>query len=95
MMIILDEVTLLKLLGWYCNNHMEANSDKPQCKMLIIESFLREMSLDQLTRVRKDDILDMERHVELGVWKAMRTLSMVRMIVDNNIFEEEILSVTY
>lgn len=89
----------MKLLGWCCNNHVEANSDKPQCKMLVIEAFLQQLSLDQLTRVRKDDILDIGRHLELGVWKAMMTLSTVRMIVehivDNNIFEEEILSVTY
>lgn len=44
----------------------------------------------------KDDVLDIGRHLELDVRKAIRKLSLVRMIVDhivdNSIFEEETLS---
>lgn len=62
----------------------------------VVETFLREPTPEQLNKFRKDDVLEIRKHLVLGVRKAMRKAILMRIravhIVNNDIFEEEILN---
>lgn len=64
--------------------------------MTVVESFLREPFLDQQNKLRKYGMLEIGKHLEIGIRKAMRKASLVRVIVehmvDDDISEEEILN---
>ena len=59
------------------------------------EAFIRDPSLDKLNRLRKDELMEAARRLELGVRPAMRKTEIRRVIlehlVDNDICEESAL----
>lgn len=71
---------------------MEADSNRPQGKKIGRRNFVREPPLDQQTRLRKNDVQDIGRHLVLDDRKSILVRTISEHMEDNNIFEEEILS---
>lgn len=71
---------------------MEVDSDKQQGKKIGRRNFVREPPLDKQTRLRKDDVRVIGRHLVLDDRKSILVRTISEHMEDNNIFEEEILS---
>lgn len=61
--------------------------------MSVIDSFLTSPSMEKLCKLKKDDIVEIGKELELGITRSMRKTQLVRIVaehmVDNDVFDVE------